>query len=199
MTYDEARSELIERIDNHSKHGSVSEVISDLNIPDLATAVTEEYSRKRSMMVSALRDTAKVHLYEQMEPPVEDAPIKDRGAGITPILSDEKTEDPQHIYWIDRYTHFRTATDLGQMYFTGAPAVKLYKEENTVQLGFMADSSQGGLDFRKQSENIDEEGVQKYLRQSRESHEEKPSIHRNVDVLCDGWERIFDETNIFEG
>jgi len=197
MDYDEARSEIIERIDAHPKDGSVTKVIGDLGLPDLATEVAGGHSRKRSLMLDGFRDTAKVHLYEQMEPPIEKAVIKDREAGIVPIFSSEDEEAPQRIYWVDRYTHFRTATVLGQMYMTGAPAVKLYKDSGVVELGFMDESSQVGVTFRKQSEKIGEDGAEKYLRQSRESHEEQPSMHRNVNVLCDGWERLFDETDIF--
>jgi len=196
MTYDEAQSRLTDRIDAHPKGESVSEIISDLGLGDLATEAAGGYSRKRGLMLHGLRDTAKVHLYEQMEPPVQVAKMKTREAGVTPFLSPSDREAPEHLYWLERWTHFRTATALGQMYFTGAPAIKKYKEDGEVELGVVKKSSKG---IHPLSEKLGREGAHNYIRQSRESHEERPSMHRNVDVLCDGWVRLLDEVGVFEG
>jgi len=209
MTLDEAKSEVLERIDAHPKEKSAQEVISDLDLKSLATKVAVRQSRHRALTLSSLLDTAKVRLYEQMEPPVQEAPIKSRKAGPLPILLPEDTDAVQYIFWIDRWTHFRKVTSTGQPYFTGAPAVRLYQEAENVQLGFMIESFNGTPTFRHHSEKLGEEAARTYIRQTREPGEEEPgeeepgeeseSTRPGVGVLCDGWERLLGQTDGFEG
>lgn len=199
MTYDEAKSEIVERIDAHPKNGTVSEVIENLDLSELATEVADEASRKRSMMLNSFRDTAKAYLYEEMGPSIEEASIRDEEQDVLPTLFRKGDKAPEHVYWVHRWTHFRMASILGQVYFTGAPAVKLRKDPGNVEIGFVKEIDQNEGQFKNISKVLSEIQVEEFIHQSRQSHKESPEIHENVDTLCDGWERIFDETNIFEG
>lgn len=191
MSYSEAQETLHKRIDQTPKDQSVEEILDSLSWADLAE--NESHDPRGAIQVGKeLEHEAKARLYEETEISICEAETSYRKKYPDGLFPDESSEYDEHVWWLERWVYFRTASLAGQIYVKGKPAVRYLKEDDKYQLGIMRSLSTGGVGYKAITAAGTPEECHTAIRQTRESGKENPTTHRNADVVADGWERLLE-------